>query len=715
MFPLLSLIEPAVSNNKFKKNKNLEYSEIKSINLNAYNDNENSEIYKNFLLDDRFNIPTKLNYFLYDLHANLENNSLNDNKKLPSVDIDSDKQTTLGSQIIAEGNVVMRSNNAILYASKLTYDKELKLVIITGNIKFNSEDSYLEASEIEYDFGNKKGFILDAYGAANFKKLSKMKFSNGKSSNEISDNTFKYETDSKQVKFNNDSYIKLGNFIRNYEEDDSFTNQNFETKLNPIIKTRFLTKRIDIEDGVWFSEDLTITNDPFNNPQLKIRNKKFKATFNEENTKIRSKWSWARIEDKISIPLGPRRIDVDKNQNFKWGNGYDKAKYDGFYIFRRFNKINFNDTTELNLTTFFPIQRVLSGRTKAFPNKNDLVISPKVEKDANFYDYLGFGATLESKKNNWEYFLEITANSLDFEKLDKAIELNSFLNINLSNKEIINKINQPLNEDLSYSNYKLKKSDDLTFFGGYRNKTKNGSLGEIIVKSSYGVRYDKTKYEEKNNFKSTTEKSFSIGNYESTSRLNSNNLLNKNRLNLSLKRVYEIPLWKPKVESYINDEYKFSPIVIPQGLFWNVEGNLDFFRYEGGAKQDLFLIKTGPKLTIGEFKKNLLDFTEISLLPRFKFNRGISPFSFDQVVDNKAIEIRVKQQLYGPILLNFTGDLSLDKKDSNADGLINPVFDIGWNRRAYSVNLFYNLDTEVGGINFKINTFDFKGAGKRFN
>ena len=111
-------------------------------------------------------------------------------------------------------------------------------------------------------------------------------------------------------------------------------------------------------------------------------------------------------------------------------------------------------------------------------------------------------------------------------------------------------------------------------------------------------------------------------------------------------------------------------------------------------------------------RKNLFDFTEISLLPRFKFNRGTSPFAFDQVVDNKAIELRVKQQLYGPVILNFTGELSLDKKDSNDDGLINPVVDIGWNRRAYSVNLFYNLDTEVGGINFKINTFDFQGLGK---
>ena len=69
----------------------------------------------------------------------------------------------------------------------------------------------------------------------------------------------------------------------------------------------------------------------------------------------------------------------------------------------------------------------------------------------------------KSQKNNWKYFLDISANSLDVEKLDKATELNSFLTINLSKEEIINKVNQPLNNDLDESKYNLKKSDDLTF------------------------------------------------------------------------------------------------------------------------------------------------------------------------------------------------------------------------------------------------------------
>ena len=717
LFSLIALIEPGFSNYKVKKNKNLEFLKIKSIKLEEIYGIDNLKKSENdkFSYENNSDIPAKLNYFFNVLFANLENDSKLVSETIPSIEIVSDQQTKFGALLIAEGNVLIKSNNAILNSSKLTYDEDSKVLKISGNIKFKSEESFLEASEIEYDFTNKKGFILNAYGSVNFQKISKIQLSSKDNSKQNKDDIFKYEKDPKEVKFSNDSNIKLGNFYRTYEEDESFIEQELEVNINPIVKSRFITKKIDINDNVWFSDDLTLTNDPFNNPQLKIRNKSFTTSFNEDNTKIRSKWSWARIEDKISFPLGPRRIDVDKNQDFKWGNGYDKDKFDGYYIFRKFNRINFDDTTSLNLTTFFPIQRIIYGETESFPNNEDLVISPKVKQEIDFADYFGIGALLKSEKDNKIFVLDIETNSLDFEKLDKATEINSFLTINLSKEEINNKEKKLIDEDLYQPNFNLTKSNDLTFFGSYRSKTKNGSLGEIVVKSSYGAQYDITTNKEINNIKSFTNKSLSIGNYESESQLNPNNLINRNRLVLSFNRGYEIPIWKPETESYINDEYKYSPKVIPQGLSWNLEGNLDFFRYDDGSKQDLFLIKTGPKFTIGEFKKNLFDYTEISIMPRFKFNRGESPFNFDQVVDNKAIELKVSQQLLGPIVVNFTTDLSLDEKKSNEDRLINPVVDIAWNRRAYSINLFYNLDSEVGGINFKINTFDFKGAGKRFN
>tara|TARA_B100000989_G_scaffold76553_1_gene54333 strand:+ start:7090 stop:9312 length:2223 start_codon:yes stop_codon:yes gene_type:complete len=702
--------------NNVSKGKN--YNEI----LNSYKIVSESE--KNKVIkyeNNNFEIPSHLRKFFHNLLVNLDNNSIIQNKNNIEVDLLADNKKFIGAVFSAEGNVIIRTNNSVLSSDKFSYDQDLEIMIIKGDIKFKSENSYLEASDIKYDFKNKKGFILNVYGSIDFQNLSKISVSS--KSNNVVDENFKDLKEPKEVKFNNSSNIKLGNILRKYDDKQSFakrlTNQALEVNFNPIVNTRFIAKKIDINDNIWFSESLTITNDPFGEPQLIIKNRKFRTTFNEENTKIRSKWSTAVLDDKLTIPLGPRRIDVDKSQNFKWGNGYDKTKYDGFYLFRRFNKIKFNDSnnTELDVTSFFPIQRIITGKTSAFPNNNDLVISPKVKKDAKFFDYLGISAFLKSDWDNSKFITRVNTNSLDFDKLDKAIEFESFFTINLFNEESEN--HDELTNEQEKEPYKFidgfTKSKDLTFFGSYRDKTKNGSLGEIAVKSAYGVRYDVFKNSVNNDLKIFSERTFSIGNYESSSRLDSGNLVNRNRLNLSFKKGYEFPIWKLEVDEFINKSYKYSPVVIPQGLYWGIEGNVDFFRYEDGDMQDLFQVKTGPKLIIGEFKDNFLDYTELSIIPRFRFNRGKSPFNFDQIVDNKVIELKASQQIYGPLLMNFSAEISLDKKESNNDALINPVLDLSWNRRAYAINLFYNLDSEIGGLNFKINTFNFKGFGKSFD
>ena len=718
LFSFLTSIESAATKNKIKQNKNVEYSKVK---YGDYFTFKNSEYDKSILKERRLNIPAKINYFFYDLIANLENESFEDKKELPLVDIVSDKQTAQGSKILAEGNVIIRTNNAVLSADKFSYDKDLEIMIIEGDIKFKSENSYLEASNIKYDFKNSKGYILNAYGLIDFQNLSKISaFAKNNNNVDVNFHDFK---EPKEVKLNNSSNIKLGNIFRKYDEKKSFSknliNQELEVNFNPVVSTRFIANKIDINDNVWSSESLTITNDPFSEPQLIIKNSNFRTIFNDENTKVRSRWSTAVLDDKLPIPLGPRRIDVDKNQNFKWGNGYDKAEYDGFYIFRRFNKIKFNDNndTELDLISYFPIQRIITGKTSSFPNKNDLVISPKVKKDAKFLDYLGLAASLKSEWDNSKFITRLNTNSLDFEKLDKAIEIQSFFKVNLLKEESENP--DELAKQQQENPYEfidtLTKSKDLTFFGIYRDKTQNGSLGEIVVKSAYGVRYDISENSVKNNIRSFSGRTYSIGNYESSSRLDSGSLINKNRVNLSFKKGYEFPFWKPEVDEFIDKNYKYSPVVIPQGLYWLIEGNLDFFRYEDSDFQDLFQIKTGPKLIIGEFKDNFFDYTEFSITPRFRFNRGKSPFNFDQIVDNKVIELKASQQIYGPLLVNFSAEISLDKKESNNDALINPVLDLSWNRRAYSINLFYNIDSEVGGLNFRINTFNFKGFGERFD
>ena len=45
-------------------------------------------------------------------------------------------------------------------ASKLSYDEELKKLIIDGDIEFKTNKQFLKAQKIEYDFLNKKRFYI---------------------------------------------------------------------------------------------------------------------------------------------------------------------------------------------------------------------------------------------------------------------------------------------------------------------------------------------------------------------------------------------------------------------------------------------------------------------------------------------------------------------------------------------------------------------------
>ena len=266
LFSFLTSIESAVTKNKINQNKNLGYLKVKyDKKLNEYSSFKNSNYDTSILKEERFIIPAKINYFFYDLIANLENQSLEGKNDFTSVDIDSDKQTAQGSKILAEGNVIITTNNSVLSCDKFSYDKDLKIMIIEGNIKFKSENSYLEASNIKYDFKNSKGYILNAYGSIDFQNLSKISVST-KSNNAV-DEDFNDFKEPKEVKFGNASNIKLGNIFRKYDEKQSFAkrliNQALEVNFNSVVNTRFISKKININDDIWFSESLTITNDPY--------------------------------------------------------------------------------------------------------------------------------------------------------------------------------------------------------------------------------------------------------------------------------------------------------------------------------------------------------------------------------------------------------------------------------------------------------------------
>ena len=206
----------------------------------------------------------------------------------------------------------------------------------------------------------------------------------------------------------------------------------------------------------------------------------------------------------------------------------------------------------------------------------------------------------------------------------------------------------------------------------------------------------------------------SYGHYKSSDRIDVLKIINKERLNILFVRSHSYPIWEVKKNYFINRDNIYSPVVISSGLNFNAQGEIDLYRYNDNNFQNLFIFRAGPELIVGNFKKKLFDYSKISLYHKTELSYGNSPFGFDQSEDNNTVEFNIKQQIFGPLTFDLKTEYNLDNKSTKYKEFYNTKFDLTWNRRAYSIGIYYNHEIKAGGFNFKINSFNFDGYGNKF-
>ena len=642
----------------------------------------------------------EVNRFISSIANNINNFPIENSNQLNNFQILSNTQLRTEKNFVAEGNVAIQNGGSIVVAEKLVYDYKSRIISLNGNIKFYSKGQFFEASEFNYDLKNKTGFFKDIFGAINFDSLDFIKLEK-KIDNNITEGVF-IDTEIKNVKLNSISTIGLeevdlkeeGTFLK------KFASQKFILDLNNPQEWRFKSKRININNDEWFAEELFLTNDPFNKPQLVIKNKGFKSINLNDEILLKSNWTTLILDDKLSIPTGPRRYKIDDDYIFRWGIGYYKDTKDGLFLTRNFDPKYFGKKkkTKLNLQKEFYLQRALIGKTESFSGKNESILAAKSERDAKFLDYFGLVGNLQTEFGSFEFESDFSLNSLNPEFFSKSI----------TNKSEISKV--IYSEVTPASN----KESKLSLFGNYRDKVWNGSLGEKEIISAYGLKFVNSIKWTDNNVSKTSTKAVSYGNYKSSDRTDNLKLINKQRLNIFLERTHSYPIWKAKKSDFINRDNIYSPEVIPSGLNLNAQGKIDLYRYSDDNFQNLFIFRAGPELTLGNFKKDLFDFSKVSLYHKTTLSNGNSPFGFDQSADNHTIEFNIKQQLFGPLTFDYKTEYNLDVNSPNYKKFFNTKYDLTWNRRAYTVGIFYNYEAKAGGLNFKINSFNFDGYGKNF-
>ena len=611
----------------------------------------------NFLIDKDFENITRTNNLLKNnpklLLAEL-------NQKQEEIIIQSEKQSEVNGVISAEGNVTVSYKGKLLKADTLIYDKLNKKISAIGNIFLVSGDQIFQLSKLEYSFISEKGYLLDVKGSINTNTLM----------------------DDLSTSFSTSDFNKVEKLLDFKKKEVSNTPGKVKNWL-------FFTDKMNIDGKKWSSKNVVFSNDLLEFKQVKLAVNSLEVVSEEDKLRFKSSLSYLIFDEQVSIPFwfGNRSISNSEDLDTKssWKIGYEKLDKDGLFIGRKLKSINFGDDFIIDLEPQFLIQRSLNGYTKSFVERGGLITGEKVKRDTEFADYFGFESQIQGKLNNWDLLIDNQINSFDFNKFSEAFRFKTILN-----------------REVNFLNAKWDKS----FYGVYRDRVWNGSLGESEIYTGYGSKLEKNHTWEVNGIANTEVLSLGLA-YLKAEALISKNLVDSFKGNLFYSLDQNIPLRvdKPK-NKIIDSSYKYIYEPIKKGLSLNTRLAALYSLYDNGNHQKYIGLGLGPELILGNFKSKSFDYTRISLFPFYKFKNGDSIFKFDQISDKFTLDISFDQQLFGPILLQSIGTLNLDDDSEDYGEFIYSKISLNWKKRSYEFGIFYQPHNQAGGISF--NLFGFK-------
>jgi hypothetical protein len=575
--------------------------------------------------------------------------------------IQSDKQSEIDDVIYAEGNVSVAHKGKLLKADTIIYDKLNKKISAKGNISLELGDQFFKVEQLEYSFISEKGYLLDVEGSINTNTL-------------IDDLSTNFSlSDSEKLK----SLIEL-------------KKKRVINTPNKVENWLFYTDKVSIDGQKWESKKALFSNDLLESKQVKLAINSLKVISEAEKLRFNSSINYLIFEEKVSIPFWIGDRTLTKSGEFfnfenRWNFGYENLDKDGYFIGRKFNPIDISNDFVLELEPQFLIQRSLKGYTKSFVKKDESITSDRVKRDSSFKDYFALKSQIKGTIKNWDLEIEKNLNSLDLNKFSDAFRFKT-----------------ELSKEIDLLDSKWKKS----FYGIYRERVWNGSLGEAEIYSGYGSKLQKENTWITDGIKKSEFLSLGLGNITAEA-LNNKNLVTNLKGNLfySLDQKFPISITTPKEKS-IDISYKYIPEPITKGLSLNTRLEASYSFYENGDHQEYLGIGIGPELIFGNFKNKTFDYTRIGLLPFYKFNSGESVFKFDQNYEDFTLNISYDQQLYGPIILKSFGILNLTNDSNDYGKFIDSKISLNWKKRSYEVGIFYQPHNQAGGISFSL--FGFK-------
>ena len=615
------------------------------------------------------------------------------------VEIESDINYVENNKYIAEGNVIVFLKSGTLKTDKLVYDRDNKLTKLFGNIIFEKGNQFFKADYLEFYTDTETGYVENIYGVIDFNAIQNdLNFKIKKSNQEKCNIDLDLQDLPSKVSLLSENNIRFKN---------KFDLASFKLDFDEITTWRFRSKKINITKNGWNSDEIFITNDPYNKPQAVIRSKDFSGEIIDGKNKIISKSTFLRLDDKLTIPLGRQTISNQDLNNLGWGIGYERDEKDGFYLIRNFNGIDLNDNFMLLFKPYFLIERAYRGETTAFREKGSFFTSENVTYKADFLDYIALDTLLKGEIFNWDFAVNTKLKSINPDRFYDSLSGDFNLKRNFyKEKRFKNSIKD---EDICKEDKFGKPVQIVSVDGGFYGNYHQGDLYKGFGSTLIGEYFSSDKYKS-----SDYSISLDVGKFEGKA-LEGNDLIAMERygINASLSKGYKLISFNNNNDQY-DKNFRFYPEKIDQGIYFISALRGGLFEYSNGKSQSVLTLSSGPELKFGEFKKRFLDYTYISIKPEYIMKKAQSPFKFDNFKENSRINFDFKQQIYGPLIFGFSSYLNIQENSPDYWEMEDKKYTFGVSRRSYSLNATYSFSEKKYAIEFKLYNFGYRNRSNSF-
>jgi hypothetical protein len=585
--------------------------------------------------------------------------------------------------VTAEGNVVVRFDDAVIDADRLQVNLNDLIAVGEGNIALTRGNQVFRGQRFIYNFVQDTGNLQSGSGEIYIPTTdTDFSLSPAQSTN-LTPGGVPRRPVSDRIRANQPTsgVSSPGGINIDLVGQGDTRNLPPSQTGGTIKRMRFEAQRIDFYPDGWQAEDVRITNDPFSPPELELRASQ--VTLTKESPlvdRITTKKQRLVFDQNFALPIPINNQTIDRRERdiypFIVSPGFDNGELGGLYLERGFPIVN-TERTFWNVTPQFLIQ-------KAFENN----------ENNDFADLLAVETRLRTTLSPKT-------------RVDGKAELNS---LNLNQVENNLRGNISLRQDLGDVNPHV-----LNVEYSYRDRLYNGTLGFQTVQSSFGGIITSPII--------PLGKGVNLSYQGGAQYINANtdrpDLLERGRKNdrVSLGRLQGsvalgtgFLLWQGEpLPPTATEGLKYSPNPVVPYLqaIAGVTGTTSY--YTSGDNQSTLIGTVGLVGQVGNFSRTYLDYTGFNISYSQGFNSGLSPFLFDRSVDNRVLSAGISQQVYGPFRLGFQTSVNLDTgQESSTD------YTLEYNRRTYGITLRYNPVLELGGFSIRISDFNWTGGTDPF-